>query len=120
MSTPYRDDGVPLIVEAVEVDGAPHVVLVGEVDMASRGVFAAAVRRVVDEGAAAVTIDMTAVSFIDSAGLAVLAEHLGAGVDITLLRPQRPVRRALEISGLNERVTIVDVAVDANLDPTPD
>ena len=106
------DSAVPLTVGIVVVDGATHLVVEGEVDMASRDVFAGALRLLVDDGARSVIIDLAAVSFMDSAGLAVIAEQLGAGVEVTLLRPQRPVRRALEISGLAERLTLVDPEPD--------
>jgi len=115
---PPGDNAVPLTIGTVVVDGATRLVLEGEVDMGTRDLFAAAMRQVVDEGARSLVIDVTAVSFMDSAGLAVIAEQLGAGVDVTLLRPQRPVRRALEISGLALRVTMVDPQLDP--EPTPD
>jgi anti-sigma B factor antagonist len=115
---PHAAGHVPLTLGTVEVDGAVHLVVAGEVDMATRDLLGAALRALVGEGARSLVIDLTDVAFMDSAGLAVLAEQLGAGIQITLLRPQRPVLRALEISGLTERLTVVDPQRTSS--PTPD
>ena len=112
------DHAVPLTIGTAEVDGATRLVLEGEVDMGTRDLFAAGMRQLVADGARSLVVDLSGVTFMDSAGLAVIAEQLGAGIDVTLLHPQRPVRRALEVSGLADRVEMVDPELDP--EPTPD
>jgi anti-anti-sigma factor len=49
----------------------------------------------------AVTLDMTAVTFIDSTALSVLAFTAGRGVTVTISSASDVARRVLEISGLD-------------------
>lgn len=57
-----------------------------------------------------VSVDLSAVSFIDSSGLRVLVRaekrHSGGGGALTLLSPSEAVARLLEITGLATELTI--------------
>jgi anti-sigma B factor antagonist len=61
---------------------------------------------------AGLAVDLSAVSFIDSTGLAALIEINNAvqahGQRLRIVSPSRCVRRILEVTGLNPAFTIVD------------
>lgn len=94
-----------------DVDGRTVVSVVGELDTEVAD-------RLRDAGLAAATgadgfaMDLSGVDFIDSSGLAALIAINNAlqatGSHLTVLRPSRPVRRILEITGLNTAFTVVD------------
>ena len=76
-------------------------------------------QRVVDELAkvetgepALVVIDLSRVSFLDSAGMGVIAAAQArateAGRDLVVVRPPYSVRRAFEVSGFGDMLTVVD------------
>lgn len=58
-----------------------------------------------------VTVDLAAVTFIDSSGLRVLVRaekrQAAGGGGLTIANPSAPVRRLLEITGLASELTIV-------------
>ncbi|SNS44638.1 anti-sigma B factor antagonist [Geodermatophilus saharensis] len=93
-----------LTVETVPADGAVRVVCAGEVDCST----APALRRALDDAFAgaprAVVVDLEAVTFLDSAGLSVLAvAHRTAdqaGSPMRVLVGTRAVSRALQVTGL--------------------
>lgn len=94
-----------------DVDGRTVVSVVGELDtevadrLRDAGLAAAA-------DADGFAMDLSGVGFIDSSGLAALIAINNAlqatGSQLTVLRPSRPVRRILEITGLNTAFTVVD------------
>jgi anti-sigma B factor antagonist len=76
-------------------------------------------QRVVEElatveaaGPALVIIDLSRVSFLDSAGMGVIAAAQArateAGRDLAVVRPPYSVRRAFEVSGFGDVITVVD------------
>lgn len=87
-----------------DVDGRPVLSVIGDIDthvadqLRDAAMAAAA-------GAAGLAMDLSQVSFIDSSGLAALIainKALGASdSQFTLLQPSRPVRRILQITGLD-------------------
>ncbi len=93
-----------LAVDTVVSDGAVRVVCAGEVDCST----APALRQALDDAFAgaprAVTVDLEAVTFLDSAGLSVLAvAHRTAdqaGTRLRVLVATRAVTRALQVTGL--------------------
>ena len=82
----------------------PRLVVTGEVDSTTAPHVQAGVERLLDAGAREVTIDLTAVTFLDSAGLCVLATmHRRAsadGVRLRVLAASRAVVRPMQITGL--------------------
>ncbi|MGY1723531.1 STAS domain-containing protein [Blastococcus sp. SYSU DS0533] len=94
----------PLALEVAGTAALPRLTVAGEVDCTS----APRVTAVLDELLAAapreVLVDLTAVTFLDSAGLCALAaahrKALAAGGQLRLLAATRAVIRPLQITGL--------------------
>lgn len=78
-------------------DGGRLLSVTGEIDMSNAGEFAAALDREL-AGRGAVVVDLTGVTYLDSAGLAVLFDRAGAH-DLRLTAP-RLLDRVLRVSGL--------------------
>ncbi|WP_229068939.1 STAS domain-containing protein [Actinoplanes sp. DH11] len=57
-------------------DGGVVLTAVGEIDMSNAGEFGVAVTAALDAGAEPLVVDLTAVDYIDSAGLACLFPHV--------------------------------------------
>jgi anti-anti-sigma factor len=61
---------------------------------------------------ALLVIDLSGVSFLDSAGMGVIAaaqaRAVEGGRDLALVRPPYSVRRAFELSGFGEVIRVVD------------
>jgi len=98
----------------IEVLGeAPGVRLVasGEIDSSSAPTLRARLDEVLDTGTADLTIDLTGVSFLDSAGLCVLAAaHRRAarsGVRLHVVATSRAVIRPMQITGLYDLLHVV-------------
>ena len=85
------------------------VMLRGEIDAHTAPALADALAALTTER---VVIDLSGVDFVDSSGLRVLIQaHQQAdeaGRSLVLARPSTSVRRLLEISGLNDYLTIDD------------
>ena len=71
----------------------------GEIDMSNAAEFGAALDRELAAGTA-VTVDLTGVAYLDSAGVAVLFDRAGEH-DLRLLAP-RLLDRVLRVSGLTQ------------------
>jgi anti-sigma B factor antagonist len=105
----WVDEDLPLDRELqleVERDGATATVTVrGELDAATAPDLAGLCHRVHDSGAREVVIDLTDTSFLDSSGLRALIEahriFAGDG-NLHLAHASEPVRRLLEITGLDD------------------
>ena len=89
------------------------VTVTGEVDSSSAPVLRAELDTALDTAPAEVVVDLGAVSFLDSAGLAVLAgAHRRAGVDgvhLRVLASSRAVVRPMKITGLWELLGVEQV-----------
>jgi anti-anti-sigma factor len=70
---------------------------------------------------ARVVLDVRGVSFMNSAGMAVLvqAERMAAprGIELALLDPPEGVRRPLQLSGLWRRFPVLDSSADGGVAP---
>jgi anti-sigma B factor antagonist len=101
------------------VTAGDHVVLAvrGDVDLATAPLLRERIADVL-AGAHSVVVDLGGVGFMDSTGLGVLAaahHRAGAlGVTLVLARPQRIVRNALRLVGVDLVVGVYDT-VDAAL-----
>jgi anti-sigma B factor antagonist len=94
-----------LVTIEVTGDSASTVLTaVGEVDSSSAPALRARLDEVLDAGARSITVDLNGVTFLDSAGLCVLAgTHRRAtelGVALRVLASDRAVVRPLQITGL--------------------
>jgi anti-sigma B factor antagonist len=89
----------------------PRITASGEVDSSSAPKLRTRLDEILDGGATELTIDLTAVSFLDSAGLCVLAgAHRRAvrdGVRIRVLASSRAVIRPMQITGLYDLLDVV-------------
>ena len=85
-------------------DGARVLSVTGEIDMSNVAEFGAALDRELAAGTT-VTVDLTAVAYLDSAGVAVLFDRVGEH-DLRLLAP-RLLDRVLRVSGLAQVVKVM-------------
>ncbi|MCF6737261.1 STAS domain-containing protein [Blastococcus sp. KM273129] len=104
---PLAPDALPSAPLALEVTGTtalPRLVLAGEVDCTSAPRVGAALDEVLAAAPQDVVVDLTAVTFLDSAGLCTLAsahrKALAAGGRLRVLAATRAVVRPLQITGL--------------------
>ncbi|WP_250038345.1 STAS domain-containing protein [Paractinoplanes maris] len=91
-------------------DGTVLLAVAGEIDLATVDDFEAALARATAiDGTPRVIVDLSEVSFCDSSGLAALdrawerADRRGIALRVT--KPQRGVRRLMEIAGMLEGLT---------------
>jgi anti-anti-sigma factor len=80
-------------------EGDRLLTVTGEIDMSNAAEFGAALDRELATGAA-VTVDLTAVTYLDSAGVALLFDRAESH-DLRLLAP-RLLSRVLQVSGLSQ------------------
>ncbi|MET8092586.1 STAS domain-containing protein [Micromonospora sp. NPDC005220] len=91
----------PVFSASAEIDGDHlHVVVAGEVDMATADTMLQTALR---QPAAKITLDLTAVTFFDSAAIHAVVRLAQRFPGTLTVRPSRQVRRVLEISGLGEQ-----------------
>ncbi|WP_290055456.1 STAS domain-containing protein [Amycolatopsis solani] len=86
-------------------DGDRTLSVTGEIDMSNASEFGAALDHELAAGTA-VTVDLTGVAYLDSAGIAVLFDRAGEH-DLQLIAP-RLLERVLRVSGLAQvaKVTV--------------
>jgi anti-sigma B factor antagonist len=94
-----------LVAVDVSLSGPGAVVTAaGEVDSTSAPVLRDRLESLLDDQVADVTVDLTGVTFLDSAGLCVLAavhrRAAGQGIGFRVLASSRAVIRPLQITGL--------------------
>ncbi|MCW3068850.1 MAG: anti-anti-sigma factor [Solirubrobacterales bacterium] len=86
--------------------GVPIITVSGDLDLSNAGALEATVSSIAADQPAQLVFDLSALRFMDSAGIAVL---LGAAakVDAVHLRnPSPAVRRVVELTGLTDVLTI--------------
>lgn len=95
------DRGAPI--EAVHDGDATVVVVAGELDLYSTPVVRERILALVAEAEAAVVLDLTSVTFLDSTGIALVIATRDRAMarDVTFaIRPSPTVRKVLELVGL--------------------
>ena len=107
-----------LVTLEVTGDSATTVLTaVGEVDSSSAPALRTRLDSVLDGGVAALTVDLNGVTFLDSAGLCVLAAaHRRAardGIRLRVLASSRAVIRPLQITGLYDLLDVEQEQVGA-------
>jgi anti-sigma B factor antagonist len=103
-------DGGPPQLELTEARIGHRLVLAaaGEIDLASAGELRAALLMATESGAAEVWLDLSDVEFMDSTGITVIVDARGA-LDprrFLLICPPGPVRRVLDIAGVERAIPI--------------
>jgi anti-anti-sigma factor len=90
------------------VDGTPRVIAAGEIDISNIHVFTEALTTASEGNGRPITVDMSAVKYLDSAGVNVLFKHADE-IDRLHLIVHPLLVRVLSITGLSE-VAIVESA----------
>ena len=112
MATTHHPSPPSSIIEvAAHAVGRRTVLTVdGEVDIATVATLAAAIDRVVDDGAADLWLDLSTTTFMDSAGvhLLVATRQRLAGLNrgLAVVAPTAGVRRLLEMAGVSELLAV--------------
>jgi anti-anti-sigma factor len=101
-------------VELRSQDRAAVIAVSGELDLAAGPALEEELARADQSGAALVIVDLTALEFIDSTGLGILIkahqQAKAAGRRFAVVRGPSQVQRLLELTGLEQRLTVVDSA----------
>jgi anti-anti-sigma factor len=88
------------------------LVLIGELDRGSTHTLEAEIERLCEAGIAAITLDLTKLSGIDSAGVAVIAFRSSwcrrRGHELVLVPGPRAVQRAFELAGVVHTLKFTD------------
>jgi anti-sigma B factor antagonist len=107
------DPGIADLVR-IEVIGdatTARLAAIGEIDSSSAPTLRTHLDDVLDRGVTDLTIDLTGVSFLDSAGLCVLAathrRAVRADVRLRVLASSRAVIRPMQITGLYDLLAVV-------------
>lgn len=105
---PAPPDGV-FAVQTQFVGRFVRVVVHGELDLATVGILESALRSVWSRDVRDVEIDLRALTFIGSAGVAAFLEANArardAGCTLTLVRGPKPVHRIFELTGIERQFT---------------
>jgi anti-sigma B factor antagonist len=95
---------LPLAVERIRADGYELLAVEGEIDIATSPRLIASLNDAVTDSAAGVVVDLTAVEFMDSTGLALLVRAQRRmrkrGRGFAVVCPDGPVRRIFEITDM--------------------
>jgi anti-anti-sigma factor len=116
--------GEPVVAHVMDGDTA-RLTLTGELTEAARRPLVRELSELLLEHhvLAGVVLDVSGVSFMNSAGMAVLvqAQRMAAprGIELTLLDPPESVRRPLQLSGLWPRFPVLRSATDGGVAPAP-
>ena len=110
-SIPPTDDLVSIAVD--HSASSVRLTVVGEIDSSSAPALRVAVEDVLDGGVRELVIDLDGVTFLDSAGLCVLAAAhrvmSEAGLRLRVLASSRAVIRPLQITGLWDLLAVEQV-----------
>src|SRR3984885_3359852 len=87
------------------VDGTPRVTAAGEIDISNIHVFTEALTTASEGNSKPITVDMSAVKYLDSAGVNALFKHADE-IDRLHLIVHPFLMRILTISGLSEIATV--------------
>lgn len=101
-----------LVVRPHSAEDGRRLELSGELDMANAATLEREIQRAESDSHGSVTIDMRALDFIDSTGIAVLVaahKRLGGEGRLRLLRSSAPaVKRVMEVTGLETKLPFVE------------
>ncbi len=85
------------------------IALMGELDLAYADALKAALDKALASDASSIVVDLSGLDFIDSSGLAAIAQACrGRGERIKLLRGPRRVHRVFEVTGLDQKLPFVE------------
>jgi anti-anti-sigma factor len=92
---------------AFDAFGAPLISLAGELDISNVEAIEAQVDAIVSAGQK-VSFDLSALTFMDSSGIAMLLRVADRAEAVTLCRPSAIVQRLIRVTGLTDVFEIVD------------
>ena len=96
-----RDTPAEAVIDSrTDATGAPVIAVSGELDMSNANRLEEVVEDAVAAGPEKLIFDLRGLRFMDSAGIAVLLRAAGKVAVIELREPSPPVRRVLELTGL--------------------
>jgi anti-sigma B factor antagonist len=98
--------------DIIPARGRVVVALAGELDIAAVPELRAAIDRLRDSGFGQIVVDLRAVEFIDSTGIALLIDQHHREGTFAIVYRDGPVRRVLELTGLVGYFEIRPVAVE--------
>lgn len=90
----------------LDAGGSPIVILSGELDTSNVAALEATMSSVTTQTPRRVTFDLTALEFMDSAGIAVLINTAAKVSEVLLRQPSPIIRRVLETTGLSSVLTV--------------
>jgi anti-anti-sigma factor len=91
------------------VDGTPRLTAAGEIDISNIDVFSAALTTASEGARGPITVDLSAVKYLDSAGINALFKHADE-IDRLHLIVHPFLLRVLTISGLSDIATVQPAA----------
>lgn len=124
---PASNNEAVLSLTTTQIDGAVVVTATGELDILTAPLLRTAIRAALDHPGA-VVVDLSGITFLSSTGLGVLvaADDAAAQTDRTagawrarlrlVLGHERPVRRPMQIAGLDRALAIYDTVTAALVD----
>ena len=106
---PEPPDAMLFAVETQLIGSSARVAVRGELDLATADIFEAALRSVWSRDVSSVEIDLRALTFIGSSGVAALLEASARARDrgcaLTLVRGPQAVPRSFELTGIEGQFT---------------
>src|SRR5215475_11914166 len=106
-----------LATRVTQRSGCALVAVDGELDLSTAEQLEEALGSAIDDATGPVVLDLAALRFCDSAGLAVIVrthnQLSGLGRRLVIASPSGPVLRVLELSGLNRVITTATNPDDA-------
>ncbi len=109
-------DGALITLDVSTIATTARVTAAGEIDSSSSPELRAQLDALLDAGVHELTIDLDRVTFLDSAGLCVLAaahrRAVADGVRLRVLASRRAVIRPLQITGLYDLIGVEQIAPD--------
>jgi anti-anti-sigma factor len=102
------------VVSVDSVGNAVVVKLAGDLDLYNAEQVRSALVGVIDQAPSRIVIDASEVEFIDSTALGVLIDaHRKLEGGLRVASPQDPIRRALQISGIDRHLKVHESVEDA-------
>jgi anti-sigma B factor antagonist len=90
-----------------DADGTLVMSVIGDLDLMSADSLRNAVAKALQGPKRPLVFELSGLHFIDSAGLAVLIEAASSAESVELRAPSPAVRRAVELTGLSDVLTVV-------------
>jgi anti-anti-sigma factor len=102
-----RGGGAQATAEAVvDGSGATVIKLAGEIDISNAGSLEVSLGRLIRSGNRTLVIDLSALDFMDSAGIAMVLRAVAGVESVSIRNPSSVVRRILECTGLTSVLPI--------------